>query len=175
MSTIIKTAFGSFGLFLLLVGNCFASHPYHVSLTEIEWNPKSSNFEVAMCVWPADLEKAISDSTGTPVDFDKLSEAKTDQLMKRYLTERFELIDQAGQAGALRWAGHQTGKKAIWMFFEIRGDLHPAQWSVRNRMFIEQNEDQLNQHRVKIAESSFSVATTTDKAIVELKEPKDRD
>lgn len=62
-------------------------HPYHVSLAEVNWNPKSQKFEVALCLWPADLEKALARQTGRPVDLAK--EPNVDRLLESYVSQRF--------------------------------------------------------------------------------------
>ena len=64
-------------------------HPYHVSLAEVNWNAKSHKFEVALCLWPADLEKALARQTGRPIDLEK--EANIDQLMEAYIGKRFTI------------------------------------------------------------------------------------
>ena len=40
--------------------NAMASHPFHVSSAEIEYNQNRETFEVAICLWPEDLAKAVS-------------------------------------------------------------------------------------------------------------------
>ena len=62
-------------------------HPYHVSLAEVNWNPKSQKFEVALCLWPADLEKALAQQTGRPIDLAK--EPDVDRLIEAYVAKRF--------------------------------------------------------------------------------------
>jgi len=62
-------------------------HPYHVSLAEVNWNPKSQKFEVALCLWPADLEKALARQTGRPIDLAK--EPEVDRLLEAYVSKRF--------------------------------------------------------------------------------------
>lgn len=64
-------------------------HPYHVSLAEVNWNAKSQKFEVALCLWPADLEKALAQQTGRPIDLEK--EANVDRLMEAYIAKRFTI------------------------------------------------------------------------------------
>jgi len=64
-------------------------HPYHVSLAEVNWNTKSHKFEVALCLWPADLEKALARQTGRPIDLEK--EPNIDRLMESYIAKRFTI------------------------------------------------------------------------------------
>ncbi|MEL7495995.1 MAG: DUF6702 family protein [Planctomycetota bacterium] len=64
-----------------------ATHPYHVTYTEIAFNPKSGNFEVALCVWPTDLETVLTKQESQPVDLDKTK--NLDAMMERYIAKRF--------------------------------------------------------------------------------------
>ena len=72
-------------------------HPYHVSLAEVNWNPKTQKFEVALCLWPADLEKALARQTGHPIDLAK--EPNIDQLLKTYVSQRFIIRSKSQNAG----------------------------------------------------------------------------
>jgi hypothetical protein len=71
--------------------DCQASHPYHVSHAEVNWNEASGNFEVALCVWPADLEKALKGDTGKSVDLDEVE--NLDQLLEAYIGKKFRITN----------------------------------------------------------------------------------
>lgn len=145
---------------------CRASHPNHVSSAEVKWNPKSGNFEVALCVWPTDLEKALGADQAKSIDLDKVE--NLDELMKSYIQKRFLVRasksgnprnapaerDLAKHAQAIRWVGHERDNKAAWLYFEVVGDKQEARWTVENRVFFELNEDQLNQVEMTIGRSS---------------------
>jgi hypothetical protein len=153
---------------LTLVGlistNCLAAHPYHVSHAEVNWNQKTGNFEVALCLWPADLEKAIGIDQGKPVDLDKVE--NLDPLLQRYIAKKF-LIRRAPAKGAatadlnaesqIRWVGHEKTIKEAWLYFEIKGDKNPAPWTIENRVFFELNDDQMNQVQLTIGSESNSL------------------
>jgi len=148
---------------LVLASVATASHPYHVSKSEINWNPKSGNFEVAMCVWPADLEKALRIQTGKPVDLDKVEDL--DSLLNSYVSKTFfvrtkiengkETKNETQEAPrkpapAISWVGHEKNNKEAWLYFEISGDKQDKNWTIENRIFFELNEDQMNQLQVTI-------------------------
>ena len=129
--------------------DCQASHPYHVSHAEVNWNAKSGNFEVALCVWPADLEKALKADTGKSIDLDEVEDL--DLLLESYVGKKFRIASGGGQADAkkpaaaqIRWVGHERDLKKAWLYFEISGDPSVRQWKIENRVFFELNEDQLN-------------------------------
>ena len=138
----------AFSLVLVLSVQAWASHPYHVSKSEVEWNSKTGNFEVAMCVWPADLEKALSAKAGKPVDLDKVEDL--DGLLKAYVESKFIMqksvaVGKKEGAASLRWVGHEKNNKEAWLYFEVNGDKSPSDWTLKNKIFCELNEDQLNQ------------------------------
>ena len=138
---------------------CHASHPNHVSSAEVNWNPKSGNFEVALCVWPSDLEKALGRDQSKVIDLDKIKVGDLDHMMQSYIEKRFlirrsdtkksevnrPIGEQENSKPGIRWVGHERDHKAAWLYFEVAGDKQGAQWTIENRVFFELNDDQLNQ------------------------------
>ena len=148
---------------------CLASHPNHVSTAEVNWNPKSGNFEVALCVWPADLEKALALENSKPIDLDKVE--NLDEMMKSYIEKKFLIRQSKSQptgkpqnkqqpskaASAIRWVGHERDLKSVWLYFEIEGNTQGAPWTIENRIFFELNDDQLNQLQLTVRKTSNTV------------------
>lgn len=64
-----------------------APHPYHVSYAEVAFNSETGNFEVALCVWPTDLEKAIRVQEDKPIDLEKTK--GLDPMIAKYISRRF--------------------------------------------------------------------------------------
>lgn len=188
----LKVACG-IAIALLAVANlpasASASHPYHVSNAEVSWNAKTKCFEVALCVWPADLEKAISRQQGEPVDIDKVDDL--DQLLERYIKQKFVIrpvankevgakpsnveLNKAQSANgqeatnrrpapvAMRWVGHEKTLKTAWLYFELAGE-EGVDWTIENRVFFELNEDQLNQIQLETGDSQTSMISSATAA-----------
>lgn len=138
-------------------------HPYHLSRAEVAWNSESGKFEVALCVWPVDLESALSQQEQRSIDLQR--EPELEPLVEKYLRPRFQLrpVRDAADAGApdagaeeaaqpetlgtpsrLRWVGMEPGLKQVWLYFELEGDPAVSDWRLENRVFFELNDDQLN-------------------------------
>ncbi len=143
-----------------LSGAVVASHPYHVSLAEIELNSKTGNFEVALCVWPADLEKALAIQLDKPVDLDKLSDL--DRHLAAYVSRHFQIMNLKGQPADIRWVGHQKDLKKAWLYFEVKTGQEQNNWTLENRVFFELNEDQSNQVNLKIGDKKRSLVYSID-------------
>ena len=146
--------------FFLSSGNStlWASHPYHVSYAEIEWNPQTGNFEVSLCVWPADLEKAISRMNRDSIDLDAATDAEA--MFEAYVARSFRMVGRSGKGSPIRWVGAQVGLKQAWLYFEVAGDKKPGEWKIENRLFFELNEDQLNQMKIRVGPNPSSVSST---------------
>ena len=151
--------------------DCQASHPYHVSHAEVNWNETSGNFEVALCVWPADLEKALKGDTGKSVNLDEVE--NLDQLLEAYVGKKFRITSANGQADSnsekpvapsIRWVGHERDLKKAWLYFEISGDKTIRKWKIENRVFFELNEDQLNHVDFKYGKSAKVVISRLGQA-----------
>ena len=151
--------------------DCRASHPYHVSHAEVNWNNTSGNFEVALCVWPADLEKALKGDTGKSVDLDEVE--NLDQLLEVYIGKKFRITNANGQEDSnskkpattsIRWVGHERDLKKAWLYFEISGDKTVRTWKIENRVFFELNEDQLNHVDFKYGRSAKVVISRLGRA-----------
>jgi len=136
---------------LCIVGTACASHPYHVSMAEIEYNPTRKTFEVALCVWPEDLQKAVSKMEYRVINIDIESESSRDKLFAKYVAQKFQFlpsgkVEKGGEltAASIRWVGSELTLKKGWLYFEV--DAKPASggWTIENNLFFELNEDQLN-------------------------------
>ena len=147
----------------------FAAHPYHVSLAEIEFNRKTGNFEVAVCLWPADVEKALREREKKPVDLDKSQDL--DRMLTTYVESRMSLMIEDKRVSRIRWVGYQTDNKQTWLYFEMiptqrLADSH--HFKIENRLFFELNEDQVNQINIRIDKSTKSFSTRRGSGNIEL-------
>lgn len=125
-----------------------ASHPFHVSRAEIEYNAKRQTFEVALCVWPEDLERAVSKMEKHKINIDDESEISRDKLFCKYVASKFKFIpndaDQNLKAASIRWVGSEIEVKQGWLYFEVDASSGSQNWTIGNRIFFELNDDQMN-------------------------------
>lgn len=64
-------------------------HPNHFSTAEVGWNEKTGKFEIALCVWPSDLEKALAELAGKSIDLEK--KEGLDELIAQYIASKFTI------------------------------------------------------------------------------------
>lgn len=152
-----------------------ASHPNHVTNAEVNWNSKTGNFEVALCVWPVDLETVLTTQQGKPVDLDKSE--NVDAMIQQYIEKNFLIRrrvgndDEALPTPKIRWVGFENNIKQAWLYFEIKTDDKTFEdWTIESRVFFELNEDQLNQVQFAVGRAKPStIACTLESARQSLK------
>ena len=144
---------------VLITASEAVEHPFHSSLAEMEWNPKSASFEVALSVWPVDLENVLRESEDLtkrlngPLSLDDKSQHKIlDASIKAYVQKHFRLADEKLKV-EMNWLGFEVEKDSVWCYFEISDFPDKALAAANgkkvsvefeNRLFFELQPDQQN-------------------------------
>lgn len=142
-------------------------HPYHVSLAEMELNSRTGNFEVSLCVWPADLEKALSRMTEKAIDLDKTDELE--KLIAQYLEKRISFRSEDGEQAKIRYVGQELDLQKGWLYFEVQTKDAGKSWRFENHVFFELNDDQINHFNLKIDDKLISEACTAQTRSFDIK------
>jgi len=159
---------------VLVAGMCGAAepaaHPFHVSMAEVEYNPKSRAMEVALKLYAVDAEQALRRIRSKDGKFDFDDEQQRDTLLKKYLPTRFYVqrgatkkkrasgpIDPvSGRALApaktkqeptmpsFRYVGSEIDGAWVWAYFEVPVDLSRGQFELSNTVLNEIQLEQLN-------------------------------
>jgi len=121
-------------------------HKIHVSVTTLEFSPRQT-VEIVIRVFSDDLENALSRRAERAVKIDPATAGKDRQvveLVMAYLRSNFELKNKAGRPVALSWNGIEGQPDMFWIFVKGRapGGLEGAQ--LRNKIFCELFDDQVN-------------------------------
>lgn len=122
-------------------------HKIHVSVTNLEFNQPRQTVNIVIRVFTDDLENALSRRAEHAVKIDPATAKKDRQvveLIMAYLRSNFELKNRAGRPVALSWDGVEGPPDMFWIFVKGRspGGLEGAQ--LRNKIFCELFDDQVN-------------------------------
>ncbi|MEZ6107744.1 MAG: DUF6702 family protein [Pirellulaceae bacterium] len=127
--------------------NARANHPFHSTLMEMEWNPQSGKFEVALSMWPVDVEDMLKrdrdlvEVVGGLIDLDDETQHDAiDPVLRRYIQRQLRLgFSSTGGAGPsdqesetdepnenrdlgensrLLWLGFEVERDSLWCYFE---------------------------------------------------------
>jgi hypothetical protein len=135
---------GILPLFLKSLWFALLLHPLHVSVTEIEYDEKDKALEIMMRVFMDDLETTMRQYLNKPeLDILKPVGITRDEMMKRYLAERFKIsLDKKNQK--INYLGHEQDGDAFVFYMEIPNVKKWREIEVQNSIIMETYDDQSN-------------------------------
>lgn len=138
-----------------------ALHPFHLSNAEVEWNDDAKSLEIALKVWPIDLEEALENETKRSLDLDKTEDI--DELIVAYLQSHFVFRQEDGTAAGIEWLGKEVSVKSAWLYFEIPLEQSPEGMVVENTLFFEHLQDQVNLLQYRTGRRRMTLRFAIDK------------
>lgn len=138
----------------LALAGVACAHPYHVVFAEAEANPDSERLQIAMRVFPEDLERALERmSERRQVDLERTEDV--DELIARYLARTVLLRDPealgadtdaeaAPEPSVIHWVGKEVGVRHTWLYFEVelgRADAEGLEISLRSMFEVEPTQE----------------------------------
>ncbi|MEX1026682.1 MAG: DUF6702 family protein [Candidatus Paceibacterota bacterium] len=120
-------------------------HPFHVTLTEAEWNRQTNRLECSLRVDPRDLDMALSAHEKKPIRSEELSADELERITTEYLRKRIRLL-RTGQdePATLHWVGSEADSKYRWFYFELQPPAGEQTLMMENRLFFEVQAGQRN-------------------------------
>lgn len=127
----------------------------------MEWNKESKVFEVALSIWPVDLEKVLKDSQEireqlkSTINIDDPDQHPVlDPGIKKYVDSKLR-AELRGKPLKMKWLGFEVEKDSVWCYFEWSlpenkaenaSDELPSPWTLNlsNELFFELQDDQQN-------------------------------
>lgn len=130
-----------------------ALHKFHVSVAQIEFNEKEQAVEIVLRVFTDDLENALSQHAKRPIKLDPATANADKQLgamIMAYLRASFAMKSKTGHPIRFSWVGWEGQADMCWLYIEgkLPGGLAGAQ--LRNKIFCELFDDQINIVNAKI-------------------------
>lgn len=137
----------------LCSGVIASAHKFHVSVAQLEFNEKEQAAEIVLRVFTDDLENALSQHAKRPIKIDPATANGDKQLgatIIAYLRARFALQSKTGRPVRFSWVGLEGQADMCWLYIEgkLPGGLAGAQ--LRNKIFCELFDDQINIVNAKI-------------------------
>lgn len=138
-------------------------HPIHISVTEIEFDEKDKALEIMMRVFIDDLELSFRNAYNQPdLDiFDRANHDTVDELMTRYLIDRFS-VALDGKAVKYNYLGHEQEPDVFVFYIEVPNVKKWREISVRNTIIMETYDDQSNLVNVSAGGRIRSLRLTRD-------------
>lgn len=131
------------------------AHTFHTSLMQVEYNEKEQLVEISLQVFTHDLENVLTRRSGHDVRLDKTPEAA--QLTLAYLNETINLKNRDGRVKTLSWVGMEPQADAVWLYVETKMPEGFDGVQVRDRIFFEVLDDQVNLVHIKHDEKKYDL------------------
>jgi hypothetical protein len=126
-----------------------AAHTFHTSLMSMEYNSQEQLVEISLQVFSHDLENILTRRNGRKVRIDKTPDATT--LILAYLQDTVNLKNGAGETKSLSWVGMETKADRVWLYFETKMPEGLSGAQLRNRIFFDLLDNQINLVHLKDA------------------------
>lgn len=155
------------------------NHPFHISTAEVEYNPTTKRLEVGLKCQSMDLERALGRLAGKKIDIEK--DAAVDELVTRYLTDRFYLAvaptsskDKSESTDItqevpeplkepIKLVGKEFETTWVWIYFESPVPAGDEPFVLVNRVLFEVNTGQINTSLIRYEGKRDALKSTTFK------------
>jgi hypothetical protein len=144
-----------FSTFIILVSSFFLisaspKHDYHVSVTQMQYNPGTKLFEVSIRIFTDDLEKALGQTNGNR-RFSIRNNDQNDVFVSGYIQKHFVLADDQKKVLPIRYVGKEQEEDATWVYAEIPFKMPLTGCKLQNSILAETFEDQVNMTNITVS------------------------
>jgi hypothetical protein len=121
-----------------------ASHPFFVSVTEIQHNSKAKTLEISCKIFSDDFEKTLRQNYKTHVDLlNPKDKAAMDTLVSAYIKQHLQ-ISSDGKLPNLQYMGYETDQGAVWSYFQAENIAKIKTIDINNTLLFEYKKQQTN-------------------------------
>lgn len=136
-------------IFAMALMGSTSKHEYYVSVAQVEYNPETDWFEVAIKVFTDDFEAALKKASGETMPLsDKSMRKKIDEACVNYLEEKFLFIKKKKILKQI-FLGYEAGEDETWLYMQIKG-APVGMLTIKNTVLMEVFKDQVNIMHIKV-------------------------
>lgn len=131
-------------LFILAIQSWQLSHPFYVSVTEIEYIPNEKEVGISCKIFTDDFETTLKEAYKTKVDlFNPSDKTAIGNLISGYIRSHLK-IKINGKASSLVFIGFEREAEATWCYFSITGIQEITKVEVMNELLYDYRKEQVN-------------------------------
>jgi hypothetical protein len=138
--------FLAFLLFAIVVG---FTHPFFVSVTEIEYSSKTKELGMVVKLYPDDLEETLRKFNGVKYDViqgdKKILQPILDQYIKKHISIKLNGIKKVYQ-----FIGYEIDKESVLIYFSITNQPAISSIEVESDIMYEYKSEQTNIIHIKL-------------------------
>jgi hypothetical protein len=150
---------------LLLAGNAFIprgqmadslTHPFYVSVTEINHNATDKNLEISCKIFTDDFETALSKSSGVKIDlFNPKDKPAVEKQITAYLKKHL-VLKLDNKSVVLEFVGFERENEAVWSYLQVSNILAPKKIDISNDLLYDTFDQQINLMHVSVGNNRKS-------------------
>jgi len=120
------------------------SHPFHVSVVEINHNATDKTLEISCKIFTDDFEKVLAQNYKTKVDLTNPPDKKAmDSLVKKYIFSHLT-VSVDGKPGALSYLGFEKDAEAVYSYVQVDNVVSVKKVELMNKLMHDMFTDQVN-------------------------------
>lgn len=125
------------------IGEGRKTHPFHVSVTEIEHNATEKTLEIGCKLFTDDFENILEKTFKTKVDLtNPADKAATNKLVNDYVNRNF-IVKVDGKPVTLTGIGFEKEGEATWCYFQVDHVTAVKKLEITNSLLYDLFDDQL--------------------------------
>ena len=138
------------GLVAFALTPAASAHPIRTSFAEADFRPETKKFEIALRVYPDDLEAALTAHAGRPISLAQTPPPAFDLALLAYLRATFLLRAADGSTPTVHLVGRELkdDNQHLWIYFECALPGGLAGTHLSHRVLRDAFPTQLNALRV---------------------------
>lgn len=156
-------------LILFFIGfQVFGSHPFYVSICEIDYKSETKSLEISLRLFTDDLEITLQDWGSKKPYLGELNEIEgADSLLKKYISQALSIeIDDKKQR--LNYLGKEVEQELTWIYLEADNIPDFDKIAISNRLLFQSFPNQTNLVHVKHRQETKSLLLTKNNPSDEL-------
>ncbi|MGY6559045.1 MAG: DUF6702 family protein [Nitritalea sp.] len=120
------------------------SHPFYISLTDIRYNPQTTQLEISQKIFWDDLEVALAKEAESPVDFlNPADPERLQQQIERYLLTH-NRVRINGKWMEMNYLGFEIEEDAAWFYLESGPATLPEEVEIHCTILVDDFRGQQN-------------------------------
>ncbi len=129
---------------LLSAAGLKKSHPFHVSVVEINHNASDKTLEISCKIFTDDFEKVLAKNYQTRIDLINPPDKKAmDTVVKKYIVSHLA-VSADGKSGNLVYLGFERDAEAVYSYVQVENIVSVKKIDIINKLLHDLFDDQIN-------------------------------
>lgn len=121
-----------------------ASHPFHVSVVEINHNAADKTLEISCKIFTDDFEKVLAQNYKTKIDLINPPDRKAmDTVVKKYIISHLS-VSVDSRPGTLSYVGFEKDAEAVYSYVQVNNVASVKTIELTNKLMQDMFTDQVN-------------------------------